>query len=96
VTCQVAIAAGSFLSLDFGGKRDLLMTFLNCSENLRCHNPEVRSVAVQLFCGNYGLFRVLHSIHRGVERQEKNYGEGLDIFPSCSKITNGSALPKSV
>ena len=37
-----------------------------------------------------------HSVHRGVERCEKKSFEVLDIEQWCSKITNGSALPKSV
>lgn len=36
-----------------------------------------------------------HSFHRGVERQEKSYSQGLDIFRGFGKITNGSVLPKS-
>lgn len=36
-----------------------------------------------------------HSFHRGVERQEKSYSQGLDIFGGFGKITNGPALPKS-
>jgi hypothetical protein len=38
---------------------------------------------------------VLHSVHRGVESCKKKLCEGLDIFPGCSKITNGSGLPIS-
>ena len=37
-----------------------------------------------------------HRIHRGVESGEKNLFEVLDIKQWCSKITNGSALPKGV
>ena len=37
-----------------------------------------------------------HRIHRGVESEGKNLLEVLDIKQWCSKITNGSALPKSV
>ena len=42
------------------------------------------------------IFRAFHSVHRGVERCKKIPFEVLDIEQSCSKIANGSALPKSV
>jgi hypothetical protein len=42
------------------------------------------------------VLRALQSVHRGVERCKKIPFEVLDIAQCCSKITNGSALPKSV
>jgi hypothetical protein len=36
----------------------------------------------------------MHSIHRGVGNAVKNFLQALDIKKACSKITNGSALPK--
>ena len=43
------------------------------------------------------IFWAFHSVHRGVEKvRKKNPFEVLDIEQWCSKIANGSALPKSV
>ena len=44
----------------------------------------------------WGFFEGFHSVHRGVESSEKIRFEVLDIEQWCSKITNGSALSRSV
>ncbi len=72
------------------------MTFLNQRGNVSWQNPKMRFVATSEICDGHGLFRVLHSVHRGVESSEKKCLAPLDIFWSYSKITNGSALPKGV
>jgi hypothetical protein len=62
---------------------------------------------MQEAAGGFGapLFRIIqkwlgsaisHNFHRGVEGQGKKSSWGLDITPVFGKITNGSALPKSV
>ena len=77
----------------------------NSSARVHCQLCEVGETADVGHGGNLAgpynrcycwLFRVLHSVHRGVESSEKKCLAPLDIFPSYSKITNGSALPKSV
>jgi len=47
-------------------------------------------------CYGPSLSGLFHSIHRDVESARRFFRPALDIRRGCSKITNGSGLPKSV
>jgi hypothetical protein len=58
----------------------LVMTFLNQRGNVSWQNPKTRFAATSEICDGYGLFRVLHSVHRGVESSEKKCLPHLTYF----------------
>ena len=71
---------GYFWSVLSGGEKDLVMTFQNEGENLKCQSalvwlvtPAIVRGAVATIRGLFlRLFCILHSIHRGVESSQKS------------------------
>ena len=56
------------------------MIFLNRHGNVRWQNRKLHFAATSEIGDEYGLIRVLHSVHRGVESSEKKCLAPLDIF----------------